>query len=419
MKLLFLAPQPFFQERGTPIAVRLALEVLARRAGEGEAHDQIDLVTYHEGQEISIPGVKIHRTAVPKILSGFLKDIRPGISFKKLICDLLFAVKAFRLLIGAKERRYQLVHAVEESVFIALFFKFLFKTPYIYDMDSSLAIQVTDKWRVLKPFFSILAFFEKQAVKHSIAVAPVCDALAIMANQYGSIYTQILRDVSLIDSKKSSNAENLRSLTRAKENEKIIAYIGNLEPYQGIDLLLRSLAELSRRDAAWHMVLIGGAGSHSNYYSRLAGMLGIGERTHFLGPKPLSALGSYIEQADILVSPRIKGNNTPMKIYSYLHSGKPIVATDLPTHTQVLTSEVSMLCDAEPISYSQGLFELLVSDELCIKLGLAGRKLADQHYTFEIFQARLNELYDAVGTKVFGSAEAPKLTTPVKSVEAA
>ena len=43
--------------------------------------------------------------------------------------------------------------------------------------------------------------------------------------------------------------------------------------------------------------------------------------------------------ADILRPPRIRGTNTPLKIYSYLRSGKPIVATNLLTHTQVLTPE--------------------------------------------------------------------------------
>ena len=51
---------------------------------------------------------------------------------------------------------------------------------------------------------------------------------------------------------------------------------------------------------------------------------------------------------DLLVSPRIRGTNTPLKIYSYLRSGKPIVATNLLTHTQVLTPEIARLVDPKP-----------------------------------------------------------------------
>ena len=44
----------------------------------------------------------------------------------------------------------------------------------------------------------------------------------------------------------------------------------------------------------------------------------------------------------------ITGTNTPLKIYSYLRSGKPIVATNLLTHTQVLTPDIAKLVEPKP-----------------------------------------------------------------------
>ena len=55
MNILLLAPQPFYQERGTPIAVRMLVETLC------QAGNQVDLLTYHEGEDISLPGLKIYR----------------------------------------------------------------------------------------------------------------------------------------------------------------------------------------------------------------------------------------------------------------------------------------------------------------------------------------------------------------------
>ncbi len=63
-------------------------------------------------------------------------------------------------------------------------------------------------------------------------------------------------------------------------------------------------------------------------------------------------MANMFSQADILVSPRIKGTNTPMKIYSYLQSGKPILATDMPTHTQVLSRTTAMLADPSPDKFA-------------------------------------------------------------------
>ena len=71
MKLLFLAPQPFFIERGTPIAVKLALEVLSKRNDL-----DIDLLTYHEGADIDIAGVRHLRAGIPQ----FIRNIGAGLS---------------------------------------------------------------------------------------------------------------------------------------------------------------------------------------------------------------------------------------------------------------------------------------------------------------------------------------------------
>ena len=58
MKVLVIAPQPFFQERGTPIAVKLAVETLAKKLPPiSEENPHVDLVVYSEGKQIDIPGV--------------------------------------------------------------------------------------------------------------------------------------------------------------------------------------------------------------------------------------------------------------------------------------------------------------------------------------------------------------------------
>ncbi len=396
MKILFLAPQPFFQERGTPIAVRLALEVLARRGD-----DKIDLLTYHEGSEVEIPNVVIHRIrSYP-----FLKNIRPSISFKKLVCDAFFFGAALRLVWKQRKNQYQLVHAVEESVFMALIIKWIFGIPYIYDMDSSLSMQITEKWVLLKPMAPLLSFFERLAIRQSRAVVPVCDALAALADHHGAPDMEILRDISLLDSQPESTERNLREELRLDPSQEIILYIGNLESYQGIDLLVDSFALVAVRNQSAQLVIVGGQPDHIEFYRKRAQSLNIAERVHLVGPRPVNHLRSLLLQADILVSPRTKGNNTPMKIYSYLHAGKAIVATDLPTNTQVLDTNTSQLCAATPASFSAGILALLADPQKRTQLGASAFKTAEERYTFPIFERSLNQLYDRLAQRAPGSAQ--------------
>ena len=95
-------------------------------------------------------------------------------------------------------------------------------------------------------------------------------------------------------------------------------------------------------------------------------------------PRPLSDLSVYLLQANILASPRIQGNNTPMKIYSYLHSGIAIIATNLPTHTQVLNSDVSELAQPEKKDFSEKLLKLIQDQEYREQLGQRANKLAER-----------------------------------------
>jgi hypothetical protein len=59
----------------------------------------------------------------------------------------------------------------------------------------------------------------------------------------------------------------------------------------------------------------------------------------------------------VLVSPRILGTNIPLKIYSYLKSGVPVVATNLYTHTQSIDEDISILVEPDPPALANGIRE--------------------------------------------------------------
>jgi hypothetical protein len=185
MNILLLAPEPFYEERGTPIAVGLILKGLSERG------DNIEVVTYCQGSSVEYDRVTVHRI----LKLPFLGNIRPGFSWKKVICDCFMFFKVMRL---AYARRYDLTHAVEESVFMALVLKWVLKIPYIYDMDSSLAQQMVEKYPFLNPVQFLLRFCEKVAVKNAEVVLPVCDALAQGIEKHRPKRVEVIPDVSLL-----------------------------------------------------------------------------------------------------------------------------------------------------------------------------------------------------------------------------
>jgi glycosyltransferase involved in cell wall biosynthesis len=184
----------------------------------------------------------------------------------------------------------------------------------------------------------------------------------------------------------------------------IVMYVGNLESYQGIDLLIDAFALAAQEAPGFELVVIGGEQVDINTYQARSRELGISARIHFLGQRPVNLLSNYLSQADILVSPRIKGKNTPMKIYSYLGSGRPVLATNLETHTQVLNSDVSVLVAPEPDCFARGILNLVNNSELRVSLGTSGKRMIDDNFSLEAFKRRANSLLDWVQSQIILSS---------------
>jgi glycosyltransferase involved in cell wall biosynthesis len=180
----------------------------------------------------------------------------------------------------------------------------------------------------------------------------------------------------------------------------LLMYVGNLEEYQGIDLLLDSFAVAHSKLAVADLVIIGGQSRDIEKYGKKSRQLGIANKVHFLGPKPVEHLGHYLSQADILVSPRLKGNNTPMKLYSYLHSGKPVLATRLPTHTQLIDDRVAMLVEPHVEPFSGAIVRLMEDTKLRTELGTAGRQLIEEKFTYRVFREKLNRVFEWLETEL-------------------
>jgi len=378
MRILMLAPHPFFQQRGTPIAVDMLVSALS-----DDGH-QVDLLTFAEGEDRAYRNARIIR-AQPR---PSLSNIGPGFSLKKLYNDWFLFLEARRLL---SREHYDVVHAVEETAFMGWLFHKTRRTPFVYDMDSLLSTQLSDKSAIFRFLSPLTRRLERLPLRAAAAVAPMCQALADEALDVRQNGVFVIKDVSLIGEGPEHDARSLRdefSITGP-----LILYVGNLEPYQGIDLLLAAFEEVSSRHGDATLVIVGGSKAHIEHYRQQVRTRGLEQRMIFAGAQPVEQLGGYLKQADVLVSPRVQGANTPMKIYSYLHSGVPTVATDLPTHTQVLGPEIAALAAPDPAAFGAAIERLLDDENLRARLGNAARTYARREHGKDKFVESVRNLY--------------------------
>jgi glycosyltransferase involved in cell wall biosynthesis len=386
LRILMIAPEPFFEPRGTPFS-----EFHRIRALTALGHS-VDLVTYPFGADVSMPGLRIFRTLRPPFVHG----VKIGPSIAKLPLDALLALTALRRAIGGG---YDAVHSHEEGGLIGIVLAAILRVPHLYDMHSSLPQQLTNfsfsRSAVVRRVFQLI---ERLMIRRSRVVIVICPSLeeTVRGIDRGA-------NVVLIENAPGSLDGEVTPAESAAVREKfgfssatpIVLYTGTFEAYQGLDLLFDAMAVVKRRRPDARLLLAGGKPDQVDRAKAQARAAGIGDVTTLAGERPAGEIPAYLAACDAVVSPRSKGTNTPLKIYQYLRSGRPIVATRLLTHTQVLDDETAILTGTSAAEFAEGILQALDDRARAEAVGRRARELADTKYSYEAYLERTRR---AVGT---------------------
>jgi len=390
MKILMIAPQPFFQPRGTPLSVLHRLNTLSKLE-----HD-IDLVTYHLGKDIPMENVTYHRIAnIP-----FVKRIKIGPSKTKILLDLFIFLKAFKLL---AKNKYDVIHSHEEAGFLGTWFAKVFNTMHLYDMHSSLPQQLTNfKFTKIKLLKKVFEKLENNTLTKADAVITICPELYNYVKQLFPYKKHVLienvADNNMIFKNEEDKKINIKEYYNLSNNL-VILYFGTFEPYQGIDLLINAGKHVVEKYKNIRFLLVGGHKDQVKKYKRQVAESNLKKYFVFTGQVKPERITNFIEAADFLVTPRIEGNNTPLKIYEYLRAGKPIIATNHLTHTQVLNNQVSVLTECDDEAFANGIIKVIEDKDLRYNLSENAQVLADTKYSYKVYLSKTKSIYGVLQEK--------------------
>ena len=177
-------------------------------------------------------------------------------------------------------------------------------------------------------------------------------------------------------------------------NGPVLLYTGTLENYQGIELLLQSASLVCTSFPEAHYIIVGGNDIQVKRFKQLAQKLDIMNTVRFIGQRPLEEMPYYLALADIVLSPRCKGTHVPLKVYTYLHSGKAILATNILSHTQILTPKLAMLVPPTAEGLAQGALTLLRNPEQACELGKRSQNFAREQYSWPVFLEKSRQIHD-------------------------
>jgi glycosyltransferase involved in cell wall biosynthesis len=395
MRALVIAPQPFFSPRGTPYSVYYRTLVTS------ELGVEVDLLTYGEGEDVDIPGVRIYR--IPRF--GAFGNVKTGPSLLKLFLDGFILARAVALLCRT---RYAFVHAHEESVFFCRFLKPLFGFKLVYDMHSSLPEQLRNfKFTESRVLIRAFEWLENTSLRASDAIITICPALADYVHRtLGDTPRHLLIENSIFDPVKvgdrnagspvSPSDPSAGTALEAKipTGRDLVVYAGTLETYQGIDLLIAAFAKVLGRHPSAFLLVVGGTAEQVARYSTLAKEHGVADHCRFTGRVPQALARWYTSRASVLVSPRSAGTNTPLKVYEQLASGVPLVATRIYSHTQVLDDDLAFLVEPDANDMAEGMLHALTSASERERRSTNAKGRYERDYSRPAYVAKMRRLID-------------------------
>ena len=377
-----LAPEPFFEPRGTPFSEYHRIKALV------EFGHHVDLVTYPVGQDVDLPNLRIFRSVRPP----WIRKVKIGPSFTKIVLDALLALTAWRL---GRRGAYDAVHSHEEAGVVGVWLARRMGVPHLYDMHSSLPQQLSNfKYSESGLIRRVFERAEDLMVGSSKVVITICQDLQDTVVAMGAGDRSFLIE-NVMGGDVATDAGPGRAAVRARwgipADAPLALYTGTFEQYQGLDLLVSAAERLSALVPGARVLVVGGspeqvAGMRAKAQAVKAPMV-------FTGQRPAVEIPHLVDACDVLVSPRISGTNTPLKIYSYLRSGRPIVATRLHTHTQVLSDDTALLVEPTPEGVAQGLALLIGDAGHCRRLAERAARLAADRYSREAYLSRTREAY--------------------------
>lgn len=393
MRILMIAPEPFFEPRGTPISVYQRLSALSTLKHE------VDLLTYHIGKDVDFPCVQIHR--VPRI--PLVKQIKIGPSWSKLLLDSFLFLKAIHML---ATKRYDVIHSHEEAAFFSIFLAGIFRTIHLYDMHSSLPKQLKhSKYGRLKFAVALFKWLEKRVIRGSNAIITIgADLEADVKRINPQVPHLMIENIAIHAGRLNADpgvVEQVKTNIGLNGN-KLVVYTGSFEPYQGLDLLLESALIVRKSLPSVLYLLVGGNPEQIREYQEKVRQMNLQATVQFTGlVSPEQAL-AYLEIADVLVSPRVEGMSVPLKIYTYLFSGKLCVATRMPAHTQVLNEEIALLVEPTTEAFAGGVLEGLQNPDYSERIGMQAQQFALEKYNFSNYLAKVNQIYQHLKRSEFG-----------------
>ena len=190
----------------------------------------------------------------------------------------------------------------------------------------------------------------------------------------------------------------------------VLLFVGRIQPLKGLDVAVRALAELGRRDAT--LVVVGGASGADGdeevvRVHHLVKELDLTEQVRFVPPQPHHLLSTYYRAADVCLVPS-RSESFGLVALESTACGTPVVASAVGgLRALVEDGRTGFLVESrDPTDFAAATERILTDHQLATDLASAGAARA-RDYTWSTTAARLRRVYADLSTRSLVDCDAP------------
>ncbi len=367
-KILILVSLPFYKSSGSPLAMFMKVKAFS------ELNYKMDVICYPHGENYDLEGLQIMRSPKRKVFKHYV----PGQFRKKLVYDFFIFLKAVKQLY---KKDYQFIIAAGTMIYFGRILKLFSKKKFIAIEYGNLKTELA-KWNVTNN--NIIGNLARSIEINTL-------------NKYDLIFSEALKNISPLYNYglKEEKVNVLRIsafsspvLTKKVKTENfIVLYTGTFVKIQNLDLIYDTARLLLDENIEFRLI----GGEEYQVEEEKAKTKGLTNVT-FYSRLPQKEFEDFFSQADIVVSPRVFGEDCPQKIVNYLNFGKCILASDAELHHELLDRSNAYLSKPFPKDFAEAIKELQENVSLREALAKKGKQFFEGELSYDIMKKRLSNV---------------------------
>lgn len=382
MKVLMIAPTPFFADRGCHAQIYEEIKALQRIGHE------IIICTYGLGRDV--PDVNIVRT----LNCPWYKKLSAGPSRTKMLLLPFLTITVLRTILSFKP---DIIHAhLHEGAIIAYICRLFFKEKkYLFDMQGSLTGEVLQHGFAKEGslFHRFLMSIEKKTAGCFFVITQ-SDSMINELMKLGASPERIANVKDGVDTdifKPQPFSDDLALQIKIDKNKPRILYMGLLEEYQGTDLMLEAFEDVAAQLPDVQFIIIGYPNIEK--YQAICKKRSIADKTFFLGRVDYHSLPKYLSLANIAIAPKISITEGDGKIYNYMAMGMLTIAWDRSVSREILAETGIFAEYKNPKALADKIIWAIKNPDARKLLGTASRERAVANLSWDAVGKRINAVY--------------------------